>query len=156
MVLGSLVFASALLVGANSERRINSRIRTSGEAIFRVPASTSEIVLDRQGSHLFLAEYERTLIVRTDGEEVLSMKAADDSGGYSRMRLYQISPTEFYLEGFLSYDRYFLDISKPSARREVLSPSKPAGARFVGVFDKDEHGWRFTQANEQMEEDSHR
>ncbi len=118
----------------------------STEARYLSPEALCEIALDRQRIHPFLQEYERTLIVRTGNEETLRIKAAVDTGGYSRMRLYRVSPTEFYLEGFLSFDRFFLDISKPSVTREILA-SRPFGAKLIGSFDEDDKGWRFIKAN---------
>ena len=114
----------------------------ASEASLSIAESGLELVLDRRCIHLFLAEYERTLILRGEDGEVLRLAAAVDTGGYSRMDVYRISPSEFYLEGTLSFDRYFLDVSKPAIAREA-SGKAPHNARLIGAFDRDQEGWRF-------------
>ena len=116
--------------------------RSPGEAMYRIPGSTSEIVLERRGIHLFLAEYQRTLILRSQGEELLRIAAAVDTGGMSRMEIYRISRSAFYLSGAHSSDRYVLDTQGPAVGRHVFS-GVPAAAQFVGAFDRDDRGWRF-------------
>ena len=118
----------------------------SSKAIFRVPDSSFDIILERRNIHLFLAEYERTLVVRFDGKEVVRQEAADDTGGYSRMNVFQLSDHEYFLVGELSFDSYFLDISRKSLTR--LERRENALDSFVGSFDRDEKGWRFIPVSE--------
>lgn len=132
-------------------RGIFGKASYSTEAVFRVPGSAVEIVLDRRCIHLFLAEYERTLIVRIGTGEMLRRPVAVDTGGYSRMNVYQVSPTDFFLQGELSFDRYLLETSAAALTDAVLK-EKPVESRFVGAFDRDENGWRFIPAHEREEQ----
>jgi hypothetical protein len=134
-----------------AKRGIYGKARFSTEAIFLVPGSKSEIALERRAIHLFLAEYERTLILRDNGQEVLRLAAAEDSGGYSRMNVYRVSDSVFYLRGEMSFDRYLLDTSRPSVTRESLGET-PSAAQFIGAFDRDCKGWRFIPKYERAEQ----
>ena len=118
----------------------------SSKAIFRVPDSSFDIILERRNIHLFLAEYERTLVLRFDGREVVRQKAAEDTGGYSSMNIFQLSDHEYFLVGELSFDSYLLDLSRTSLMRLERRDSSPG--LFVGSFDRDEEGWRFIPACE--------
>ena len=127
-------------------RLIFGKASYSTEAAFLIPGSTLELVLDRRCIHLFLAEYERTLVLRDEDGDLLRLAVAVDTGGYSRMRIYRISASQFFLQGDLDFDRYLLDISKPSVAREI-STERPPNAQLIGSFDRDEEGWRFISAN---------
>jgi hypothetical protein len=118
----------------------------SSKAIFRVPDSAFDIILERRNVHLFLAEYERTLVLRFEGKEVVRQKAADDTGGYSRMNVFQLSDHEYFLVGEFSFDSYLLDISRTSLLRLEQRDNKRGS--FVGSFDRDEKGWRFIPVGE--------
>ena len=118
----------------------------SSEAIFRVPDSSFDIILERRNIHLFLAEYERTLVLRLNGKEVVRQGAAEDTGGYSRMNVFQLSDHEYFLVGEFSFDTYFLDLSRTSLTR--LERRDNALGSFVGSFDRDEKGWRFIPVSE--------
>ena len=137
-----------------SYRLIFSKASYSTEAVFRVPQTDIEIILERRCIHLFLAEYERTLVLRVDGKEVLRQKAAEDSGGYSRMNVYEISPNDYLLKGEMGFDKHELNIE----RRKINSSSlleKPVGAQFIGAFDFDgKRKWRFISADERAEQPS--
>ena len=117
----------------------------STEAVFDIPGSTLELVLDRRCIHVFLAEYERTLVLRDEDGDLLRLAVAVDTGGYSRMRVYRVSASQFFLQGDLDFDRYLLDISKPSVGREIAA-ERPPDAQLIGSFDRDEEGWRFISA----------
>lgn len=133
-------------------RLVWGRASYSTEAIYEIPDSSVEIVLDRRAIHFFLAEYERTLLVRVGGKEVVRKNVAVDTGGYSRMNIYVTSPAEYFLSGDLSFDRYFLDIAKVSFGEAGLN-TKPLNAKFIGAFDRDEEiGWRFIPVSERGEQ----
>ena len=141
------LFALASLSAADlaydpAHRVIFGKASFSTEATLYIPESKLELALDRRCIHLFLAEYERTLILRDEDGEVLRIAAAVDTGGNSRMDVYRISHSEFYLEGTLDFDRYLLDVSRPSVAREGAG-KRPPNARLLGAFDRDEDGWRF-------------
>jgi hypothetical protein len=124
----------------------------STKATYKLPETDVEIVLERRAIHLFLAEYERTLILRVDGKEVLRQEAAGDSGGYCRMNVYQISPNEYFLSGDISHDKYELDVIRQKITSATLK-EKPPDAKFVGAFDTDEkRHLRFIPATEREEQ----
>lgn len=127
-------------------RFIFGKASYSTEAAFHVPGSTVELVLDRRCTHLFLAEYQRTLVLRDEDGDLLRLTVAEDTGGHSRMKLFRVSASQFYLQGDLDFDRYLLDVSKPSVARET-SAQRPPQAQFLGSFDRDEKGWRFILAH---------
>lgn len=126
----------------------------SVKASYNLPNTNAEVILERRCIHLFLAEYERALVLRVNGKEVLRQQAADDSGGYCRMNIYQISPDKFFLSGDLDFDKYELDVLEQKITSAVLI-EKPPGAKFVGVFDSDEREkWRFIAVTEREEQKS--
>ncbi len=135
-----------------SHRLIFGKASYSTEAVFSIPQTNTEIGLERRCIHLFLAEYERTIVLRVGGKEVLRGVAAEDSGGYSRMNVYQNSPTEYFLSGGISFDKYELDISRQKITRISLA-EKPLTAQFIGAFDSEEkRKWRFIPAGERVEQ----
>jgi hypothetical protein len=133
-----------------AHRSIFGKASYSSEATFRIPGSRLELVLDRRCIHLFLGEYERTLILRDEDSELLRHEVAVDTGGQGRMDVYQISSSIFYLQGTLSFDRYLLDIAAPSLTDHEAG-NIPRDAKFLGAFDRDEKGWRFISAAERNE-----
>ncbi len=136
-----------------SHRLIFGRASYSTEAIYLVPQTDIEIILERRAAHLFLAEYERTLVLRVGGKAVLREKVSFDTGGYSRMNIYQISPTEYFLSGDIN-DKYTLDITQQKLT-SILSTEKPSITKFIGAFDRDEkRKWRFITAIEREEQKS--
>ena len=138
----------------SSYRIIFGKASYSVKASYKLPNSNTEIILERRCIHLFLAEYERTLVLHVAGKEVLRQEVAADSGGYSRMNVYQVSPTEYFLSGDISYDKHELDITIPKITANH-SEGKPTGARFVGAFDSDEKKvWRFIAKTEREEQKS--
>lgn len=137
-----------------SYRMIFGKASYATEAVFRVPRTNIEIILERRAIHLFLAEYERTLVLRVDEKEVLRKEVAADSGGYSRMNVYQISPAEYFLIGDMEFDRHVLDITRQKLN-SIISAEKPSSAKFVGAFDIDEkRSWHFITVTEREEQKS--
>ena len=148
LIIGCLLvlFGVADIGFETANRIVSGKASYASEAVFSVPGSKLQLVLERRSIHLFLAEYERTLVLRDEEGDVLRLAAAIDTGGYSRMRVYRVSASQFYLEGDLDFDRYLLDISKPSVGREIAT-ERPPHAQLIGSFDRDEEGWRFIPAN---------
>ena len=150
VLLGIFVSIAVIQVGYEiSHQLIFGKASYSSEAVFKVPNTNVEIILERRVIHLFLAEYERAIILRIGGNEIFHQKAAADSGGYSQMNVYQISPTEFLLSG--ASDNYELDVAERKINSDV-SMKKLTNVKFTGVFDADEkHVWRFIRADEREE-----
>lgn len=120
----------------------------SAEAVYKIPESSMELVLERRLTHLFLGEYERILILREGNRELLRQGIASDTGGYSRMCVYKTSSTEYYLRGMLDFDKFILDLSGP-AFRKLNDKFQSNDSRFIGCFDRDPFGWRFIPAKDQ-------
>jgi hypothetical protein len=118
----------------------------SAKAAYEFPGTSARLILERTPTHLFLAEYERTLILCNGAKETSRRNAAEDTGGYSRMEVYRISESEYFLKGDLDFDRYSLDIQNNSFRDAILEKI-PRNAKLVGAFDRyDRGGWRFLPA----------
>lgn len=152
-----LIFIVVLFAQCSYEtsyRIIFGKASYSEKASYKLPDTNAEIVLERRCIHLFLAEYERTLVLRINGKEVLRQEVAADSGGYSRMNVYQISPDKYFLSGDLSFDKYELNIAQQKIT-SVDSEEKPLNAEFIGTFDIDEKKpWRFITVTEREEQKS--
>ncbi len=120
-------------------------------AAFRVispQASILTVAIEREPTHLFLAEYERYLILSIDGIEKQRIEMFDDTGGYSRTDVFQTSATQYVLRGF--DDRYQLDLVRQSVSPAQTFDKK--NAKFVGSFDvDDDRVWRFILATERPE-----
>lgn len=151
-VLSILLIVSIDTAYERFHRIVLGKSSYSTDAIYKIPNTSAEIVLERRAIHLFLAEYERTLVLRIGKKEIIRKEVAADSGGYSRMNLYFISPTEYFLRGHISHDKFFLDIQKQTLSEAI--EDKPKEAKFLGAFDRDETGWRFISVSEREEQKS--
>lgn len=124
----------------------------ASEAVYQIPGTYEEIVVERRAAHLFLAEYDRELIFRIGDREFARKTAAADSGGYCKMKVYQISPTHYFLCGEMGSDAYILDAPGGSIRN-ASDEERFSRTSYIGVFDKDEDGpWRFIAASQQADE----
>ncbi len=107
-VLSILLIVSLDIVYESFHRIVLGKSSYSTEAIYKIPNTSVEIVLERRAIHLFLAEYERILLLRIGKKEIIRQEVAADSGGYSRMNIYLISPSEYFLSGDISHDKFYL------------------------------------------------
>jgi hypothetical protein len=124
----------------------------AAEAVYQIPGTYEEIVLERRAAHLFLAEYDRELVFRIGDREFTRKTAAADSGGYCKMKVYRISSAHYLLCGEMSFDAYILDAPGRSIRNADDRERFPS-ATYIGVFDKDEKGpWRFIAADQRADE----
>ncbi|MBK6940802.1 MAG: hypothetical protein IPH13_11475 [Planctomycetes bacterium] len=116
---------------------------------YTVPADRTRLVARYVAAHSHLAEYDRSLIVvRTNGARD-EVELAKDTGGYSRAQLYEADDGALYLEGFFDVAR----IDANSRRISVSSNRVPAGARYLGAFDRlREGGWKFLAPHESPEQ----
>lgn len=151
-VLSVLMIVSFDTAYKSFHRIVLGKSSYSTEAIYKIPNSSVEIVLERRAIHLFLAEYERTLVLRISKKEIIRKEVAADTGGYSRMNVYFISPSEYFLCGNLSHDKFYLDIQKRDLSE--ANEEKPKEAKFLGSFDRDQKGWRFIPVLEREEQTS--
>jgi hypothetical protein len=148
--LSALASLSADDIAFEPAHRFFGKASRLTEAAFHIPGTKLELGLDRRCIHIFLAEYERTLVLRNAGRELLRQVIAVDTGGYTRMNVYRISSSVYYLQGLLGNDTYFLDIATPSVTGNA-EWKRPVDAEFLGAFDRDEKGWRFIAASERPE-----
>jgi hypothetical protein len=124
----------------------------ASQAVYQIPGTYEEIVLERRAAHLFLPEYDRELIFRIGDREFVRKTVAADSGGYCKMKVFRKSPTHYFLCGELGFDAYVVDSSGRSIRN-VDGKERFSGATYMGSFDKEETGpWRFIAADQRPEE----
>ena len=151
VILVTLAFSVMLdSVYETAYRMVVGKASYSREAVFAIDGTSKVLSLDRRATHVFLAEYERTLVFCDRGEEIFRFAAAGTAEDLSRMNVYQIDKFNLYLAGDHSSDRYIVNTLGPAISREILG-EMPTGAKFVGAFDRDEHGWRFISVSERAE-----
>jgi hypothetical protein len=153
LLVGFVVLATGTfgILYDGMHRLVMGEASYSTEAIFQVPDSSIQIVLERRAIHMVFAEYERTLVVRDGVEELLRKEVAVDTGGYSRMNVFRITPTRYFLCGEMSFDRHFLDFQAMTLEKAELR-EKPETAKFLGAFERDNNRhWRFVTAFEKGE-----
>lgn len=139
-----ILISCLMIVSCRAEREVKP-------AAFSLPSRGSSLLtvaIEREHTHLFLAEYDRYLILSVDGSEKQRIKAFEDTGGYSRTDVFQIADSQYILRGF--HDRYELDTEKQSI--SPIESFDTTRAKFRGCFDTDEnHIWRFISASERSQ-----
>ncbi|MBC3873378.1 hypothetical protein [Undibacterium flavidum] len=117
------------------------------EAIARIPNSDSQLVLQLEPMHPYLAEYRRALVLRTKGEPDQHIEMLPDSGAYSRTQLYKLPDGRYVVRGY--FDAVTIDVSKRSLTTEQDGQSI---GTYLGAFDHiGNGGWRFIGANQSAE-----
>jgi hypothetical protein len=102
--------------------------------------------------HAFLAEYKRELLLLRGSEAVAREELFFDSGGYSRVNLYRLSPSQYRLT---TIGNHFYDVDLTAEQILAVpgadAPVSAAGS-FVGAFDwSPRRNWRFVPAAEREE-----
>jgi hypothetical protein len=116
-------------------------------AEFKAPYSNVSLVLEREPTHAFLAEYDRTLILLVHGKERARIRMSADTGGYSRTNIYKLSDSIYVLSD--AADAYVLDVVNVTLKK---SEHRETDGQFVGCFDTDDSKeWRFMAASERKE-----
>ncbi len=119
----------------------------SKPAEFKVPQSNVSLVIEREPTHAFLAEYNRTLVLFVDGKERTRIRMFPDTGGYSRTNIYKASNSIYILRD--AADVYELDVANLTLKGRE---SREAKGIFVGCFDMDDlREWGFIAATEREE-----
>jgi hypothetical protein len=117
------------------------------EATTRIPNSDSQLVLQLEPMHPYLAEYRRTLVLRTKGKPDQRIELSPDSGGYSRTQLYKLPDGLYAVRGY--FDAVTVDVSKGSLSNER---DKQSIGMYLGAFDNiGNDGWRFIGASQSAE-----
>ena len=119
------------------------------EAATTLPDSSSQLVVQLEPMHPFLAEYRRSLVLRTSGKPDQRVEMFPDTGGYSRTQLYRLPDGIFVVRGF--FDSVRIDASKHSLS---LQPEIHHGVgTYLGAFDdKGDGGWKFIGRNQSPEQ----
>jgi hypothetical protein len=136
--LGIVVIFMSMLIACS---------RPVEEAVFQLPKSDRSVVIKRRRAHATLPEYSRNVILRVGAREVAETPLFLDSGGYSRVNVYQIDESTFLFrdaEASYSVGGESTSISRDEKRRKL--------GTFVGSFDVDASGkWRFIPSVERGE-----
>lgn len=100
-------------------------------------------------AHLYLAEYERSVVFTNREGRSLSAELFPDTGGYARSQLYEGRDGKLYLAGH--FDVAVLDPSAASI--SVGSHDVPAGSKYLGAIDfVSKFGLRFLSPAESPEQ----
>jgi hypothetical protein len=118
------------------------------EASAHLPDSTSQVILELQPTHLYLAEYRRTLFLRSNPSKEKRMQMFPDTGGYSRTHLYNLGDGHFRIEGF--FDAFIVDARMNTI--SLVSKATSFRGQYLGTFDDTGDGrWRFIPVAERPE-----
>jgi hypothetical protein len=121
---------------------------TVAEATLELVNQQISVSVRRIGSHQFLAEYERSIVLRAAHKNDLVHPMLPDSGGTIRINLYRPNGNTLLLLDRLGL--YRVDLAKFSV--EILEPTPPpAGSAFVGSFDQESGKWQFIAAGKRKE-----
>ena len=116
-------------------------------AEYSIPASDVSVVIERQASHAFLAEYHRLAYLVSSRQPLAQTALLADSGGYSRTNLFRLTETTLLLRD--ADASYLVDVRAKSIEKD---DSRRKEGIFVGSFDVDpSKAWRFIPAMERPE-----
>jgi hypothetical protein len=73
------------------------------------------VTVERLSRHLYLAEYERTIIIEKGGRPIMQLKIFPDTGGYSRANLYRLDGHTLLLRD--AADSYTIDLVNQAVSR---------------------------------------
>ena len=149
-LLKYLVFTIVAVVGlVVSLAAISYYFPPTYEAATTLPDSSSQLVVQLEPMHPYLAEYRRSLLLRTSGKPDQRVEMFPDTGGYSRTQLYRLPDGIFVVRGF--FDSVRIDVAKRSL---ALEPETHSGVGiYLGAFDdKGDGGWRFIGKNQSPEQ----
>ena len=111
------------------------------EASIELSGTKSRITIELEPMHLYLAEYQRTLVLRSPGKTDIRVKIFPDTGGYSRAQLYRLADGRFLLHGY--FDAYVIDPQKHAISED--GKNIPNGS-YLGAFDDRGREWGFNEA----------
>ena len=121
---------------------------TVTHATLQLPERGASVSVRRVGAHPFLAEYERSIVVRSGGKADLVLPMTEDTGGLIRINVYRPS-----VDILLLVDRsgfYRVDLAKFTVGTMVpIAP--PPGSTFMGSFDLINRKWQFIGAEKRKE-----
>ena len=121
---------------------------TVAEATLDLVGQEIRVSVRRVGSHQFLAEYERSIVLRAAGKDDLVHPMLPDSGGTVRINVYRLNGNTLLLLDRLGL--YRVDLA--TFRVETIERTPPpAGSTFVGSFDQESGKWQFIAAEKRKE-----
>ncbi|HEY3102666.1 MAG TPA: hypothetical protein VGJ69_03695 [Pyrinomonadaceae bacterium] len=107
-----------------------------------------QLRLERVGTHDFLAEYDRYLLLDVAGVTRAKIQISSDTGGYSRANIFFRAADSVFLVQDRT-GRYEVDATRQSIVEAADGCGVPTNTVFVGAFDVDESNrWRFISATE--------
>lgn len=110
------------------------------------PTSGATVIIELEPAHPYLAEYNRTLIVRKDGLREGRYELSRDTGGYAAANLYACS------ENFLMLDSYSEFVVVDTSTGQISAGKCPGTLTYVGVFDGGgSKPWQFFPAAQRPE-----
>ena len=115
-------------------------------ASFQEPKSGTLVTIELEATQPHLAEYNRTLIIKKDGQEPTRYVLSIDTGGYAAANLYMCSSGGLMLDNFS--ERIVIDTSSGSVRTGKCLDSPV----YLGVFDGGgSEPWSFFPASQRTE-----
>ena len=118
------------------------------EASTALPESNSVVAVQLEPMHPWLAEYRRTLVLRTSGAPEQKVNMFADSGGYSRTQIYRVADKVFLVRGY--FDAYLIDLATQTIA-PVQGPNH-SSPRYLGAFVDYGHKWEFLDAQRSPEQ----
>lgn len=93
--------------------------------------------------HPYLAEYDRTAVLRNPGASPVRQKLFLDTGGYTASNLFRCGRSLFMLKGY--FDSWLIDTSA-----RTIQKGECESQEYIGVFDGVER-WEFYPAAERAQ-----
>lgn len=120
------------------------------EASAKLADSASEIIVQIEPMHPYLAEYRRSLVLRKKGAPDERIEMFPDTGGYLRTQLYRLPDGTFLVSGF--FDAFKIDPVKHSI--VLYNETVTHVGTYLGAFDDSaKHEWRFIDASQSPEQE---
>lgn len=149
-LIGGLVL---MIAGAGALAGFAYYFPPTYEATAKLPYSPVEIIVLIAPTHPYLAEYQRTLLLRSAGSPDQRVNMFPDTGGYARTQLYRLPDGKFLVSSF--FDAFVIDLSKRSIA--AYTESTAHVGVYLGAFDDTgpdyAKEWKFIDASQSPEQD---
>jgi hypothetical protein len=110
------------------------------EAIAEIPSHELTLTVTLTGTHAFLAEYDRKLVVRGSQGCHREVSLFPDTGGYELLHVYIGPGHQLFLRGYFDAYRFY----GYCGVEEIELSTLPENLEYIGAFDSDEKGvWGF-------------
>jgi hypothetical protein len=120
------------------------------EASLKLADSASELIVQIEPMHPYLAEYRRSLVLQKKGVPDQRIEMFPDTGGYLRTQLYRLPDGTLLVSGF--FDAFRLDPVKHSI--VPYNETVTHAGVYLGAFDDTaKHEWRFIDASQSPEQE---